>query len=599
MHEREKINEKKIKIHDRKKLVLGVVCIAVLAVILFLFIFLSVKVSANDKILPNVTAGGIDIGGTTLQEAKDRLAAEFTEGFNEKEFTLILEDKELKFKPSDIEAAADIEKTAEAAYNYGKEGNIFKRIKEYLKSMREDYNIEVVSQINNEKADALIAQLAEGKETPVKETEYEVTGNTLTIINGREGLQVDREEAETEIKNGIFTSGNNDIELKLEPTEPQKVDVDALYKEITESQRNAEYVRENGEIVVKDGFPKIEMDKEDLNAAINSGKETYDIEVKVTPPEVTGEELRQKLFRDKMGSQTTYFSGGNVSRASNVRLSASRINGITLLPGETFSYDAAIGKRTAENGYKAATVYVGNKEESGIGGGICQTSSTLYSAVLYANLEIVSRTSHSLPVSYIPAGQDATIAEGYIDFKFKNNTDYPVKIVAETSYGSITCSIYGVKPEGESVEIVNTRTSTLEPKVTRETNDQIPKGYKKITKKGVSGYTVSSQRIVKVNGVVQKTEKLTNSTYKAQDTIEVVNPADKDTPSENLLIYDPKTYQPPADTAAAANANAVPESGNTGENNASEAAAANQNEAAVQDSEAANVQSAEAVPASL
>ena len=214
------------------------------------------------------------------------------------------------------------------------------------------------------------------------------------------------------------------------------------------------------------------------------------------------------------------------------------------MPGETFSYDKTIGRRTAANGYKTATVYVGNTLDEGIGGGICQTSSTLYSAVLYANLEIVSRTSHSLPVSYMPAGQDATIAEGYIDFKFKNNTDYPIKIVCTTSYGSVTCSIMGVKPAGQSVSVVNTKTSTIEPKTTRTLKEEIPVGYKKLTQKGADGYTVSSQRIVSVNGVEKKRENLTRSIYKALDNIIEVNPQDKNTPTEELRDYSEYTTKP-------------------------------------------------------
>ena len=317
-----------------------------------------------------------------------------------------------------------------------------------------------------------------------------------------------------------------------------------MYKKITEGKKNAAYARENGEIVVVEGFPEIELNKNDLKAALESGKESYDIKVKATPPEITGEHLRDMLFRDKMGSWTSYFSGANVPRSSNVRLSASRINGVTLMPGETFSYDKTIGSRTAANGYKTATVYVGNTLDEGIGGGICQTSSTLYSAVLYANLEIVSRTSHSLPVSYMPAGQDATIAEGYIDFKFKNNTDYPVKIVCTTSYGSVTCSIMGVKPAGQSVSVVNTKTSTIEPKTTRTIKEEIPVGYKKVAQKGDLGYTVSSQRIVSVNGVEKKRENLTKSVYKALDNIIEVNPLDKNTPTEELKDYSEYKVEP-------------------------------------------------------
>lgn len=527
----------KDKITDKKRLAI-VLCTSVAAVLLIAFAVLSVRVSAYDKIFPNITAGGLNIGAITKEEATKKLKAEFEDKLEEKEFTLALEDKSIKIIPDDIEAVADIEKTVQNAYDYGKKGNIFKRIGRFIRGKSTPYEIDLVSTINTEKAEALIAQIAEGQEVPVKETEYSVSGDVLTITNGHDGIWLDRDKAYNEIKNSIFSLADKNIELKLEEAQPKKVDVDELYEKITNGQKNATYAREDGEIVVIDGFPKIEMSKNDLKAALESGQESYDIKVKATQPEITGDMLKTMLFRDKMGSWTSYFSGGNVSRSSNVRLSASRINGITLLPGETFSYDETIGKRSAANGYKTATVYVGNTMEEGIGGGICQTSSTLYSAVLYANLEIVSRTSHSLPVSYMPAGQDATIAEGYIDFKFKNNTDYPIKIICTTNYGSVTCSIMGVKPEGESVSIINTRTSTLEPKTTRTMNSEIPVGYKKITQKGAIGYTVSSQRVVSVNGVEKKRENLTKSVYKALDNIEEVNPLDKDTPSEMLKVYD-------------------------------------------------------------
>ena len=539
--QREEAENKTKKVN--KKSVTLVIGTSVISLVLIIFAGLSIKVSAYDKIFPNVTAGGVDIGALTKAEAEKKLKNTVEDIFDS-EFTLRLEEKSEVFKLIDIGASADIEKTVQNAYDYGKKGNILRRIGKYINSKNISYNTEIVSKIDDEKIEERISKLAEGCEVPVKETEYSVSGDILTITNGHEGIHVDREKAKRIIKNAIFNSKDKKIELKLEDAKPKKVDLDELYKKITEGKKNAAYARENGEIVVVEGFPKIELNKNDLKAALESGKESYDIKVKATPPEITGEHLRDMLFRDKMGSWTSYFSGANVPRSSNVRLSASRINGVTLMPGETFSYDKTIGSRTAANGYKTATVYVGNTLDEGIGGGICQTSSTLYSAVLYANLEIVSRTSHSLPVSYMPAGQDATIAEGYIDFKFKNNTDYPVKIVCTTSYGSVTCSIMGVKPAGQSVSVVNTKTSTIEPKTTRTLKEEIPVGYKKVAQKGDLGYTVSSQRIVSVNGVEKKRENLTKSVYKALDNIIEVNPLDKNTPTEELKDYSEYKVEP-------------------------------------------------------
>lgn len=542
--EAKKTFAEKIKSMGKKRLAVTGGIAIVAAVALIFLVSLVLKVGAYDKIYPNVTAGGVAIGKATTEEAIEKLKAEFDGRIADKEFTLVLEGSEIKFKAKDIDAAADIEKTVQNAYDYGKKGNIFTKIGKYMNGT--PYELQIEAEINEQKAEALIAQLAGGKETPVRETEFSILGDVLTITNGHGGIGVDREKAYGEIKKSIFSLSEENIELKLERAEPKKVDLDTFYKKITEGQKNAGYAREDGNIVVTEGFPKIEMSKEELKAALDSGEESYEIKVKVTPPDVTEEELKAKLFRDKMGSWTSRYSESNTARSSNVKISASRINGVMLLPGETFSYDQTIGRRTAANGYKTAAVYVGNKVDEGIGGGICQTSSTLYSAVLYSNLEIVSRTSHSLPVSYMPDGQDATIAEGYIDFKFKNNTDYPIKIVCTAGGGAVTCSILGVKPAGQTVTLVNTRTSTLQPKVTRTTNPDIPVGYKKITQEGAIGYTVSSQRIVSVNGVEEKRENLTKSVYKAQDIIEEVNPADENTPSESLVIFDENAVKEPA-----------------------------------------------------
>ena len=526
-----------------KKAAFAYVGLFIAGVILITFIVLSLKVSAYDKIFPNVIAGGINLGGTTREEARELLEKEFQEGFSEKVFVLKLQEKSLDFNPNDVDAEVDIEKTVEDAYDYGKKGNVFTKILKYIKANGTPQEFELQAKLSEEKAKELISQIAEGKEVPVKETEYSLEGDVLTIKNGHEGICVDREKAVKKIKDTLFSKASRDVELNLEDAKPKKVDLDKLYEEITKGKKNAFYAREDGQIVVKDGFPEVKIDKNDLKMALESGQETFDIKAEVTPPEVSAEELRKKLFRDEMGSWTSYFSGSNVPRSQNVRLSASRINGVTLMPGESFSYDKTIGSRTAANGYKTATVYVGNTMEDGIGGGICQTSSTLYSAVLYANLEIVSRTSHSLPVSYMPAGQDATIAEGYIDFVFKNNTDYPVKIICTTNYGSVRCSIMGVKPDGEKVSVVNTKVSSSEPKKTRKLNDEIPKGYKKTVQKGVGGYTVASQRIVTINGVEKKRENLTKSVYRAQDEIIEVNSLDKDTPFEALVEYDERAFE--------------------------------------------------------
>ena len=540
MQENEEIkNVENKKSSDKTKKLILIPVSAVAAVFLVCTLVFSTMVLTTDKVFPGVEAGGISLEGLTFSEAAGKIEAEFGEKITDKQVKVSLEEKEIVLTANDIEARLDAEKSVENLKAYSKSGNVFSRIGKYIKGRTNAAEIDIASTVNEDKLHYFIEELIGDKEIETKETSFAIEGDELIIERGHSGKVIDREAAAKEITDAVFTKGKDSVELSFNKQEAKEIDLDAFYKEITRGKENAFYERVNGEIVVSGGFPEVKLEKSALKEALSKNLEKTVLKVEVILPDVTKADLEEKLFRDKMGSWTSYFKGTNIPRSENVHLTAKRINGVTLMPGEVFSYDKTVGKRTAANGYKAATVYVGNKTEQGIGGGICQTSSTLYSAVLYANLEIVSRTSHSLPVSYMPAGQDATIAEGYIDFKFKNNTDYPVKIVATTTYGSVTCSIMGVKPEGESVKIVNTQTSTLKPKTERVLNAEIPKGYKIINQKGVDGYTTSSVRIVSQGGKEVKRENLSKSVYRAQDHIIEINPEDAETPEENLLIYDP------------------------------------------------------------
>ena len=190
--QREEAENKTKKVN--KKSIAFVIGISVISLVLIIFAGLSIKVSAYDKIFPNVTAGGVDIGALTKAEAEKKLKNTVEDIFDS-EFTLRLEEKSEVFKLSDIGASADIEKTVQNAYDYGKKGNILRRIRKYINSKNISYNTEIVSRIDDEKIEERISKLAEGCEVPVKETEYSVSGDILTITNGHEGIHVDREKA--------------------------------------------------------------------------------------------------------------------------------------------------------------------------------------------------------------------------------------------------------------------------------------------------------------------------------------------------------------------------------------------------------------------
>ena len=167
------------------------------------------------------------------------------------------------------------------------------------------------------------------------------------------------------------------------------------------------------------------------------------LQVEEIVPEIQLEDISH--IQEVIASFSTNFNPNNANRTYNIKLACERINNSMILPNQVFSMDKALGTRTKENGYKSAPVIIKNQLIEGVGGGVCQVTSTLYVAVLKAKLSVVERVNHSIPLGYVEPGQDATIAEGHIDFKFKNNKEYPILLNAEVSGGKIIIRLIGKK----------------------------------------------------------------------------------------------------------------------------------------------------------
>ena len=190
------------------------------------------------------------------------------------------------------------------------------------------------------------------------------------------------------------------------------------------------------------------------------------------------------------------------------------------MPNETFSYNKTLGARTAAAGYKNAKVYEAGQVVDGIGGGICQISTTLYNAVLRANLEIVERRNHQFVTSYVEAGMDATVVYGMTDFKFKNTRKYPVKIIASAKNGVATVSLYGIKESEEYTFSFRTVTVSTIPTSTKYIDDAtLPAGTEKVKQKGANGKKTETYMTKMLNGKIVETKILSRDTYDAMQRI--------------------------------------------------------------------------------
>jgi vancomycin resistance protein YoaR len=228
----------------------------------------------------------------------------------------------------------------------------------------------------------------------------------------------------------------------------------------------------------------------------------------------------------ELSSYSTKFNTGEVNRSHNLYMATTSINKSMIAPQMVFSFNNTVGMRTMENGYLDALVIVGNKFEPGLGGGICQVSSTLYNACLLAGLEIVERSNHGLSVAYVPLGRDATVAYGIQDYKFRNNTDSPIYIRAITQGGTLTVNIYGDLKYKKRIEISNLVDKTLDFITVKELDPKMQPGEQKVDHNGSPGYVVRSFRtFYDNNGKVVKTEQLARDTYKPLNKLILEGPA--------------------------------------------------------------------------
>jgi vancomycin resistance protein YoaR len=221
------------------------------------------------------------------------------------------------------------------------------------------------------------------------------------------------------------------------------------------------------------------------------------------------------VIKDNLGEFSTKFNAADVDRSSNIKVATNSTNNVLVRPGEVYSVNEILGPRLAKYGYKDAKVIINNELVPGIGGGVCQVSSTLYNAVLLSNLKIIERQNHSLTLSYVGLGRDATISGDYIDFKFMNNTDYPIYIYGEVKGSWVKFIVFGKSENpGRTVKIISDTIKTLNPTIKIIEDPTLPIGTEVVEKKSHVGYVVKTQRIVYDNGKEILRENLGNSNYR-------------------------------------------------------------------------------------
>ena len=513
------------------------------AVVLCGYLGLCAWAGGRDAILPHVSISGLDVSGMTQDQAADALKNALAEESGDP-ITLNISCEGWSGQLSAADLAVDQEATVQAAMQAG-EGPFLARGGQYLAHLLgAGSQVELALQDQQPALTTLLEDM-ERQVGDVTMAHWQVSGQTLELTKGVTGLAADEDQAVQLLHQALdqgfaqkFGQGEQnvtvDVDLPVTQTPPQEPDFDTVHQDVYTEPKDAALDGTTHEIVAES--VGLDFDPAQLKAAYDQAGEgeTVSIPLTVTQPKETKASLSAKLFRDLLGKGTTKV-GGSAARKNNVALSAKACNGVILLPGEVFSYNGTTGSRSADKGYQAAPVYVGGASTDEVGGGICQTSSTIYYAVLHTTLEVVERRSHMYNTGYVPAGMDATVYYGSTDFRFRNNTNYPVKLVTE-SYdqgGSryLTVKLYGTNETGTYAVPKSTTYDQVTPTTQYKADSSIPRGTTQVDRKqnpytGVKAKTV--RYVYNKDGSLKEEQIMGASTYKMRPKTIYYNPADGD-----------------------------------------------------------------------
>lgn len=487
-------------------------------VALFSTVFALVNVS-NTKIISGVHIKGIDVGGLTKEEATQKLQGDLSAQL-EKDITLNCEDYETSINPAQIEFNYQIEDAVKEAYQIGREGNIFENNYQILATFMQKKNLPIAYQYNQENQKNLIADIEPNLPHALKQYSYYVEDGKLIITKGTEGYVIQQNELANRIIESIQkeTQEEKKVEIPVEIKQPESIDLDKIHQEIYVEPQDAYYT--TNPFTVYPHVEGVDFDVEKAKEMLQEDKEEYTIPLKYTKPNVTTSQIGTEAFPDLLSSFSTKYDASNKNRSNNLKLAINKINGVVLMPGEEFSYNKVVGERSIAAGYKEAKVYSNGQVVDGLGGGICQISSTLYNAVVYANLDVTSRRNHQFVTSYVKAGLDATVVYGSTDFKFKNSRSYPIKIVGSVGGGVAKIDIYGIREDTEyEVRLEPVVINTIPFTTKTITDSSLPAGKKVVEQKGANGVKTVTYKYLILNGRTVSKTVLSSDTYNPMQKI--------------------------------------------------------------------------------
>lgn len=511
--------------HNKTTILTIVLFIVLISIIVFCTIFALININ-NDKIMKNISVVGIDISDLTREEAINKL----NENFNNRLSTDIIfkhGEQTYTLVPSTIEFNYNVEKIVEEAYGIGRNGNIVVNNFNILYQLFNKTDLTPKVMYNDKLVSTVIPQMNGDFQDGVKQPYYDIEEDTLTIHIGKNGYIVKEDEFKKLLLDRLLaTDFNTDtIEIPVEMSECKDINVDEIHNEVYQPAQDASFKKDPYEIKAAKKGIDFDISVEEAKAIVDGEKEEYKIPLKILYPSVENDDLGIEAFPDLLSEYSTDFSSSNYNRATNVQLATKKMNGTVIMPGEIFSFNDVVGERTTAAGYREGIAYSGGQVVTEVGGGICQVASTLYNTALKANMEIVYRTNHMYESDYVPIGLDATVSWGGPDLQFRNNRNYPIKIVSTPEDRTCYIAIHGLKQDDDcDVELISYRTGSVPYRTIYTTDYSLRSGQSKTIQYGYSGCTAVSYRVLTRNGEEISRELLARDTYDAHNQIIATGP---------------------------------------------------------------------------
>ena len=447
------------------------VAVLILCISIGLWFYIA-STADNGLIMDNTYAAGINIGGMTPKKAVELLRGKLDPMLQSQSITVSLPENTLELTPADTKIKLDIELLVKDAFEYGRTGSRSDRIAAMAEGAVTRRDMKLLNYMTMDTVfikDALNQLLADSNGTLTQPT-VQVEGTrptapnpenpedsskayqTLTVILGTPGIGFDTDKVYNQILDAYNNLDFTPIEAEFTTMEPNPVDLTALAQEYCTGTVDA--VLNEADYTITEEIWGYGFDPTAAGNLLKAAApgDTVTLSLTYLRPEVTREDLENTLFKDVLATADTIYYL-DPPRTNNLILACQAINNYIVKPGEAFSFNEVLGERTAEKGYQEAGAYADGETVEQLGGGICQVASTLYYCTLYADLYIIEREEHMFTADYLPLGMDATVNYGTLDFRFRNDTDHPIRIEAKAEDSYVTVTLRGTDDKDYYVEM--------------------------------------------------------------------------------------------------------------------------------------------------